>query len=79
MVSKKGLTGLPTVHDDRLRNISDGEMFDIITNGKRNMPPYKYQIPADDRWAIISYVRALQRSHTATAEDLPAEQLKKIQ
>ena len=50
----------PTFHQDRLRHIPDGQLFATISNGKNNMPPYAMQIPVDDRWAIVSYVRALQ-------------------
>jgi mono/diheme cytochrome c family protein len=47
-------------HQDRLRHMPDGQLFATITNGKSNMPPYGMQIPVSDRWAIVSYVRALQ-------------------
>lgn len=47
-------------HQDRLRHAPDGQIFATITNGKSNMPPYGMQIPPEDRWAIVSYVRALQ-------------------
>ena len=50
----------PTFHQDRIRHIPDGQLFATITNGKNNMPPYAMQIPVNDRWAIVSYVRALQ-------------------
>ncbi len=50
----------PTFHQDRLRHMPDGQLFATISNGKNNMPPYAMQIPVDDRWAIVSYVRALQ-------------------
>lgn len=50
----------PTFHQDRLRHMPDGQLFATITNGKSNMPPYAMQIKVDDRWAIVSYVRALQ-------------------
>jgi mono/diheme cytochrome c family protein len=50
----------------------DGHIFNTITNGIRTMPSYD-RIPVQDRWAIISYVRALQRSQTATIDDVPAE------
>jgi mono/diheme cytochrome c family protein len=52
----------PTYHQDRLRHAPDGQIFATITNGIRNMPPYGYNIPEKDRWAIVSYVRALQVS-----------------
>ena len=50
----------PTFHQDRIRHMPDGQIFATITNGKNNMPPYAMQIKVDDRWAIVSYVRALQ-------------------
>lgn len=50
----------PTFHNDRLRQIPDGQLFATITNGVRNMPAYYFSIPVDDRWAIVAYVRALQ-------------------
>lgn len=52
----------PTFHEERIRTMPDGQMFATITNGIRNMPPYRHSIPVDDRWAIVSYVRALQIS-----------------
>ncbi len=78
MVVKRGLIPPPTFHDDRLRDTADGHIFDVITNGVRNMPAYKYQIPVADRWAIVSYFRALQRSHHATSSDLTAEERAKL-
>ncbi len=50
----------PTFHQDRIRHMPDGQLFATITNGKNNMPPYAMQIPVNDRWAIVAYVRALQ-------------------
>jgi mono/diheme cytochrome c family protein len=50
-----------------------GHIFNTITNGIRTMPPYGDQIPEADRWAIIAYVRALERSQNARLEDVPAE------
>jgi len=73
---KRGLPAPPSFHEQRLREIEDGHFFDVMTNGLKNMPPYKYQIPVDDRWSIVGYVRALQRSQNATIEDVPpAERL----
>ncbi len=60
-------------HDERLLELPDGYIFDVITNGKRNMPGYGSQIPVEDRWAIVAYVRALQRSHNASLDDVPEE------
>lgn len=50
----------PTFHQDRIRHMPDGQLFATISNGKNNMPPYAMQIPVNDRWAIVAYVRALQ-------------------
>jgi mono/diheme cytochrome c family protein len=52
----------PSFHEDRLRQMSDGQLFQTITYGANNMPPYGPQLPVDDRWAIVAYVRALQLS-----------------
>ena len=52
----------PSFHAKRLRQIPDGQLFATITNGVRNMPAYGFNIPNADRWAIVSYVRALQLS-----------------
>jgi len=79
IVVEKGLTPPPSFHIDRIRNIPDGELFDIISNGIRNMPSYKHQIPVDDRWAIIHYFRALQRSQNALLSDIPAEMRDKLE
>ncbi len=50
----------PTFHQDRIRHMPDGQLFATISNGKGNMPPYAMQVKVDDRWAIVSYVRALE-------------------
>jgi mono/diheme cytochrome c family protein len=70
---KKGMPAPPSFHEQRLREVVDGHIFEVMTNGLRNMPPYKYQIPVDDRWSIVGYVRALQRSQNATLQDIPPE------
>lgn len=47
----------------------DGYLYHVITNGIRNMPPYGAQVPVHDRWAIVAYVRALQRSQNPKEGD----------
>jgi mono/diheme cytochrome c family protein len=59
------------VTQEYLRNMPVGELFNSITNGIRNMPAYGPQIPPEDRWAIIMYVRALQKSQAGTLNDVP--------
>jgi len=71
MVQKRGLTPPANYHTDRLRNVEHGYIFDVITNGYRNMYPYGSKIPPEDRWAIVAYVRALQLSQHATCDDVP--------
>lgn len=52
------------------RNMPDGEIYSAIYNGVRTMNSYRHQIKAEDRWAIVAYVRALQLSQDAGEEDL---------
>lgn len=65
-VVKRGMTQPPSFHEDRIRHMPDGQLFATISNGVRTMPAYKAQIPVDDRWAIVSYVRALELSQPNT-------------
>lgn len=80
MVSRRaaalGASGLvaTSFHDDRLRHIPDGQLYATITNGIRNMPSYAHNIPVDDRWAIVHYVRALQLSQAPAATPENTEQ-----
>jgi mono/diheme cytochrome c family protein len=50
-----------------------GHLFNTISNGYNNMPEYKRQIPTEDRWAIVAYVRALQLSRSASIGELPED------
>jgi mono/diheme cytochrome c family protein len=52
----------PSLHDERIRKIADGQLYQTITYGHNNMPPYGPQLPVEDRWSIVAYVRALQLS-----------------
>jgi mono/diheme cytochrome c family protein len=63
----------PTLHDDRLRALALGQIYDVITNGVRTMPSYASQVSTNDRWAIAAYVRTLQRSRLATRDQVPAD------
>lgn len=71
MVQRRGLTPPADYHTDRLREAPVGYLFDVITNGYRNMYPYGTKISPADRWAIVAYVRALQISQNATCADVP--------
>jgi mono/diheme cytochrome c family protein len=59
------------LHQENIRLQPVGQLFDSITNGVRNMPPYGHQIESGDRWAIILYMRALQRSRRTGVVDVP--------
>ena len=65
--------------EDRVVQFADGDIFNVITNGRRSMPAYRFQITVEDRWAIISYVRALQRAAHATKADVPADHTAELQ
>jgi mono/diheme cytochrome c family protein len=62
-----------SLHDPLVRARPDGQLFNTITNGIRSMPAYGAQIHETDRWAIVAYVRALERSQNATLEDVPPD------
>ena len=68
-----GLATVVTLQDDRIRKMADGEIFNTITNGKNTMMAYGPTLMVADRWAIIAYLRALQRSQGATIADVPPE------
>src|SRR6266403_1901622 len=68
-----GLATVVTLQDDRIRKMADGEIFNTITNGKNTMMAYGPNIMVHDRWAIIAYLRALQRSQGAAIADVPPE------
>ena len=68
-----GLATVVSLQDERIRKMSDGEIFNTITNGKNTMMPYGPNVRVIDRWAIIAYLRALQRSENATEADVPPE------
>jgi mono/diheme cytochrome c family protein len=66
------------LHDERIVNFVDGELYHVVSYGRRTMPGYRYQISERDRWAIVAYVRALQRSWRGTIDDVPAEMQAKV-
>ena len=73
ITSKYGITATPTYHDDRLRNMTEGEIYNTIVHGKGLMKGYGYKLSVDERWAIIAYMRALQLANNASVEDVPGE------
>ncbi len=61
------------LHDKRIVEMTDGELFNTITYGKNLMGAYGPNVPAEDRWAIIAYLRAVQLSRLGTMDDVPQE------
>jgi mono/diheme cytochrome c family protein len=78
MIAMRGMKHPPSYHQDRLRQIPNGYIYDVITNGFGAMYGYSAQIPPRDRWAIVAYVRALQLSRNAKVAELPAEVREKV-
>jgi hypothetical protein len=71
ITSKYGMISMANFHDKRLIDMADGEIFNTITHGKNLMGAYGPNVTVEDRWAIIAYVRTLERSQLATEEDVP--------
>ena len=69
---------VPSYHTDALRARPDGYLYDVIQNGVNTMPSYGHEIAAADRWAIVAYIRALQRSQNATEADVPATERQRL-
>jgi cytochrome c5 len=78
MVAMRGMKHPPSYHQERLRNVPNGYLYDVITNGFGAMYGYSAQIPPRDRWAIVAYLRALQLSRNAPVGQLPAELREKL-
>lgn len=73
MIVKRGFKAPPSYHIDRLRTAAPGYFYNVIKNGFATMPGYAPQIPVEDRWRIVAYIRALQLSQNADPKDLPQE------
>jgi hypothetical protein len=71
MVVRRGFQQPPSLHDDKIRSATLGHLYEVIRRGIGAMPGYGAQIPVDDRWAIVAYIRALQLSQRATIADVP--------
>ncbi len=78
IIKQYGLATIVPIIDARVSALPDGQIFDTITHGKGNMGSYGGNITVPDRWAIIAYLRALQRGVNATAEDVPAHELARL-
>jgi mono/diheme cytochrome c family protein len=67
----------PSLH--AYRDVADGHIYRVVTNGFGLMPSYASELSVDDRWAVVHYVRALQLSQRATLDQAPPDARKKLQ
>jgi mono/diheme cytochrome c family protein len=74
MVVQRGFPPPPSYHIDRLRQASVQHFYDVITNGYGAMYSFADRVQPADRWAIVAYIRALQRSQYAKVADMPANE-----
>ena len=80
IAGKYGLVAIANLHQTRIRDMADGEIFNTITHGKNTMMGYGDRIQVQDRWAIVAYMRALQLSQGgATVNDLPPAERAKLE
>ena len=61
------------LHDKRIVEMTDGELFYVVTNGRNLMGGYGANVTVEDRWAVIAYLRALQLARLGSIEDVPQE------
>jgi mono/diheme cytochrome c family protein len=69
---QRGNVPTASLHQEKILKYPDGQIFDVITNGQGLMAAYRWPIPPADRWAIIAYVRELERKRLASATGAPA-------
>jgi mono/diheme cytochrome c family protein len=60
----------PSLHSEKARNWSDGRIYHILMEGQNVMPSYSQQLSKNERWAVINYIRVLQRAFNAKESDL---------
>jgi mono/diheme cytochrome c family protein len=72
IAGKYGLVAIANLHQQRIRDMADGEIFNTITHGKNTMMGYGDKLSPEERWAVVAYVRALQLSQNCPPELVPA-------
>lgn len=72
-IVRRGYRHPPSYHIERLREVPNGYIYDVISSGFGAMPDYAAQIHPADRWAIVAYVRALQLAQNGKIDDVPAD------
>jgi mono/diheme cytochrome c family protein len=76
---KRGYPQPVSLVSDRVLLMPDGQVFETITHGVRNMPAYRKQVPVEDRWAIVTWVRVLGRAANSKLADVPADLQNRIE
>jgi hypothetical protein len=79
MIVQRGFPKPPSFHEPRLREAPIGHFFNVMTKGYGVMFSYASRVPAEDRWAIASYIRAIQLSQHATPADADASGAKQLE
>jgi mono/diheme cytochrome c family protein len=79
MIVQRGFPPPPSYHIDRLRQAPVGHFYDVITHGYGIMYSYAARVDPADRWAIAAYIRALQKSQSATLAELPLDDRAKLE
>ena len=79
IIVRRGFPSPPSYYEQRLVDAPVGHLYDVITNGYGAMYPYNTIVDVNDRWAVVAYIRALQRSQHATLADVPADKLADLQ
>jgi mono/diheme cytochrome c family protein len=79
VASQYGIVAIANLQDERIRTMPDGQLFSTITNGKNTMGAYGPNIAVEDRWAIVAYLRTLQRSQSLQLAQLPEARRKELE
>ena len=74
-----GMVGVPSYHQERFREMPEGELYHTIRYGKNTMGAYGAKLSIEERWAVVAYLRALQRAANARLEDVPQEERSVLQ
>jgi len=72
------MKGVANLHEARIREMPEGQLFDIVVHGKGNMKGYGWLLKPEERWAVVAYVRVLQRSQRATEADVPPQERERL-
>ncbi|MCH6257531.1 cytochrome c [Puniceicoccaceae bacterium K14] len=78
MTKKYGMLAVADLTTQRIADYTEGNIYDVIANGRNTMLPYADKLSVEDRWAVVLYVRALQRAATGSVEDLTPSQKEEL-